>query len=319
MKRFYNLFLAMLLAMVAATPSFALEPLPETVQKGNFRCPQQLIVGGKKLFNSSFLGPNLVFRPSTTFGTTLDTTITATTPSAARTYTIPDAGANASFLMSAGTQVLAGTYTFPATGFKLLDSDGSHALTISAGDESANRAVTFPVLGGASSFVMTTSNQTIGGTKTFSTPPTITGGLTAANIQTGSAKRELLHYQFAGNVATHTAADSTVYSALLFPGRAGTVKNITWGVVTPPTVGTDTLKVLKGSSAGNTMLNAATFDANSLVANQATAATLTATGADLQVAATGANSGIYVEYSAGTQTVDAVDLSVTIEFEPDDF
>lgn len=164
-----------------------------------------------------------------------------------------------------------------------------------------------------------TGNTTVGGTLGVTGAVTLTVPLTAANIQTGSAKRQLLTYHFASNVADGTAADSTVYRAVLFPGRAATVKNISFGCVVAPTVGTDSIKVLKGSSSGNTMLSAATFDANTLTANQATAATLTATGADLTVAATGANSGIYVEYSAGSQTVDAKDLSVTIEIEPTDF
>ena len=40
------------------------------------------------------------------------TTITNDSQAAARTYTIPDAGADASFLMSAGNQTLAGVMTF---------------------------------------------------------------------------------------------------------------------------------------------------------------------------------------------------------------
>lgn len=171
-----------------------------------------------------------------------------------------------------------------------------------------------------------TGNLTVGGTSAFTGVATFTAvpvlpasTVTAANIQTGSAKRQLLTYHFASNVADGTAADSTTYRAVLFPGRAGIVKNISFGCVVAPTAGTDTLKVLKGSSGGNTMLNAATYDANTLTANQASVATLTATAADLGVSATGANSGIYVEYAAGSQTIDAKDISVTIEYEPTDF
>lgn len=175
--------------------------------------------------------------------------------------------------------------------------------------QSGNSAVTgnSTVAGNAS----VTGTLSVGGAVTFTTP------VTAANIQTGSAKRQLLHARL--SPPSGDAVDSTVYRALVFPGRAGTVKAITFGCEIAPTVGTDTIKVLKGSSAGNTMLSTASFDANTLTANQGTAGTLTATGADLGVAATGANSGIYCEYSAGTQTVDARDVEVTIEYEPTDF
>ncbi len=64
------------------------------------------------------------------------------------------------------------------------------------------------------------------------------------------------------------------------------------------------------------MLSTATLDANTLTANTATAGTLTATGADLGLTAA---QGIYAEYSAGAQTVDAIGVEVTIEFEPTDF
>lgn len=219
-----------------------------------------------------------------------------------------------------GFQVASGKVGIRSDKNEMRSSGGTGIATIKYVDSSNNnRTYTVPDSGADANYVMTEGSQTINGAKTFSSAPSITGGLTAANIQSGSAKRELLTWHFAQNVATQTAADGTTYSAILYPGRAGTVKAITFGCVTAPIGGTDTLKVKKGSSGGNTMLNAASLDATTLANNQATAATLTATGADLQVAATGANSGIYVEYAAGTQTTDAVDISVTVEFEPNDF
>lgn len=186
---------------------------------------------------------------------------------------------------------------------------------------------TFQAVGGTTmTSITTTGNATVGGNAAVTGNATVTGTLgvtgavsltvplTAANIQTGSAKRQLITAILSPN--TGAAADSTVYRATLFPGRAGTVKQIVFGCQTAPTVGTDTIKVLKASSAGNTMLNAATFDANTLVANTGTVATLTATGTDLAITAL---QPIYCEYSAGAQTVDAIGLTVTIEFEPTDF
>lgn len=159
-------------------------------------------------------------------------------------------------------------------------------------------------------------NEAVTGTLTVTGATTLTTPLTAANIQSGSAKRELLTWTFAQNIATQTAADSTTYSHFIFPGRAGIVKKVTFGCHVAPTVGTDTIKVLKAATNGNTMLSAATYDANSLTADTAATATLSSTSADLAVTATQA---IYVEYAAGSQTADAVDLSVTVEFEPTDF
>ena len=153
-----------------------------------------------------------------------------------------------------------------------------------------------------------TKTLTVGGDVTLNTP------LTAANIQTGSAKRQLLVAQICPN--TGAAADSTVYRALICPGRAGTVKRISYGCLTHPTVGTDTIKVLKGSASGNTMLSTATVDANGLTDGAIVQGTLTATSADLGLTAA---QGVYCEYSAGAQTVDAVGITVTVEFEPTDF
>lgn len=183
--------------------------------------------------------------------------------------------------------------------------------TISANGDT----ITIQDLGNAN-LVQSEGAQTINGVKTFGSAPVITGGLPAAQIQTGSAKRQLLRYHFAPNVATGTVADGTTYRALLFPGRAGTVTRAGWGCITAPVGGTSTLKILKASSAGNTMLSTATVDPTTLTDNTFTPATLTATGADLAITAT---QGIYVELVAGTQTTDAVDVEAVIEFEPTDF
>jgi len=214
-----------------------------------------------------------------------------------------------------GTSVSAGKVGLTSDKVEYRSSGGVGKATVKYVDSSANsRTYTMPDAGATADFVMTAGNQTIAGTKTFSTPPTITGGITAANIQTGSAKRQLLRAHLSPN--TGAAADATVYRAMLFPGRAGIVTRVTLGCITAPSVGTDTIKVLKASSSGNTMLNAATFDANTLTANTGTTATLTGTGADLAVTAA---QGIYCEYSAGTQTVDAIGVEATVEFEPTDF
>jgi hypothetical protein len=214
-----------------------------------------------------------------------------------------------------GFSVSSGKVGLTSDKIELRSSGSTGKATVKYVDSSANsRTYTWPDAGADASPVMTAGAQTIAGVKTFSSAPVITGGLTAANIQTGSAKRQVLVATL--SPITGAAADATVYRATLFPGRAGTVTRVTLGCQTAPSVGVDTIKVLKGSSSGNTMLNAATFDANTLVANTATNATLTSTSADLGVTAT---QPIYCEYSAGTQTVDAIGISAVIEFEPTDF
>ena len=136
----------------------------------------------------------------------------------------------------------------------------------------------------------------------------ITGKLQVDDL---TATRQVI--KVALSPTTGAAVNSTVYRLLFFPGRAGTVTKVSFGAEVAPIGGTDTLKVLKGSSAGATMLSTATVDATTLVANTATAPALTATAANLAVTAT---QGIYVEYSQGTTTTAAQDVTVTLEFLP---
>lgn len=141
--------------------------------------------------------------------------------------------------------------------------------------------------------------------------PSSTAGV--AGAVSASRQRMFLAHMFADG---GTLADSTVYRAFLCPGFACTVKSITMIAVQPPVGGTNTFKALKGSSAGNTMLSAASYDPTGLTANQGALMTLTSTPADLQLNASGANSGIYLEHSAGVQTTDATQVGVVVELEP---
>ena len=161
--------------------------------------------------------------------------------------------------------------------------------------------------------VAVTGNATVSGTLGVTGTASLTVPLTAANIN-GANKVKLLRIALSPN--TGACADATVYRGMVFPGRACTVKKVTLGCQTPPSVGTDVIKVLKASSSGNTLLSAATFDANTLVANTASSPSLTATGADLALTAT---QGIYAEYSAGTQTVDGIGIEAEIEIELTDY
>ena len=85
-------------------------------------------IGGTKTFSSS-VGIQPVSNQIILGGAsgTNTTTITAPSPGASRVYTIPDAGSNASFLMSSGTKSISGSVTFN-NGFTAADN-----ITISGG------------------------------------------------------------------------------------------------------------------------------------------------------------------------------------------
>lgn len=160
-----------------------------------------------------------------------------------------------------------------------------------------------------------TGNVTVGGTLGVTGAVTFTDPLDKASL--GSQSKRVIF-----NVPINTGgtlADSTTYRGFVAPGRAGTVTNISVIAGTVPVGGTNTVKVLKGSSAGNTMFSAASYNPTGLTANQAAPMTLTGTATDLAITASGANSGIYVEWATGVQTTDAVNAAVSIEFEPDDY
>lgn len=200
-----------------------------------------------------------------------------------------------------GTTSFTGAVT-PPFGLAINDTAENNTISIITGsDEAGNRTVTFPALGGNKTFALIEGGQTFN------------PALTKASVN-NAVKRKFFVAQVSPN--TGAAADSTIYRAMIFPGVAGTVKSVTIGCQLPPTVGTDVVKVLKAGSSGNTMLDAATFDANTLVANTATASGLTATAPDLALTAA---QGVYIEYNAGSQTQDAIGVTVTIGFESDDF
>lgn len=126
---------------------------------------------GAKIFSSA-----VTISPTTNqlvLGVTNTTTITSPAPAASRTYTIPDAGGAADFVLTAGTQTIAGAKTFsdPITQNDTTNQivlGVTNTTTISATAPSASRVVTIPDPGGAASFVMTEGTQTINGNKTFS-------------------------------------------------------------------------------------------------------------------------------------------------------
>jgi len=94
-----------------------------------------------------------------------------------RTYTIPDSGASASFVMTEGNQSINGVKTFlgtisfasvgaTATSNQLVLGTGN-LVTVSAPTPAASRIYTMPDVGANADFVMTEGNQSINGVKTF--------------------------------------------------------------------------------------------------------------------------------------------------------
>lgn len=94
------------------------------------------------------------------------TTITNASQAAARTYTVPDAGANAEFVMAAGTQTIAGLKTFSDP---ITQNDTSNQLilgvtnttTLSATAPSSSRVYTMPDAGADASFQLSIAPSAI--------------------------------------------------------------------------------------------------------------------------------------------------------------
>jgi hypothetical protein len=125
------------------------------------------------------------------------TTITNASQSATATMTIPDTNGAAEFVMTAAAQTITGVKTMSGanvithapTGLKIQDSNASHLVTIAPGDESADRTLSLPVLGGADTVMTLGTAQTVSGVKTFSAMPVIPVATVAATgaDQSGAA------------------------------------------------------------------------------------------------------------------------------------
>lgn len=181
------------------------------------------------------------------------------------------------------------------------------APVLSSGTFSANGdTITIQDLGNAN-LIQSEGTQTINGTKTFGTP------LVKANVN-ASVKRQALTW-YVNPIATAVIADGATYKGFLPIGRAATVTKVNCLCGTAPVGGTSTIKVLKASGSGNTMLSTATVDPTTLVDNTISSLTLTGTGADLAVTAA---QGVYLEWVSGTQTTDGVNCAINVEYELDD-
>lgn len=123
-------------------------------------------------------------------GTTNTTTLSFTAPSASRTYTIPDAGGAAAFVLTAGTQTIGGAKTFssavtinPTTNQLVLGV--TNTTTISATAPASSAVYTIPDVGTTADFLFTAGAQTITGAKTYANQTLLlqeTGGTDVVTI-----------------------------------------------------------------------------------------------------------------------------------------
>jgi hypothetical protein len=112
-------------------------------------------------------------------------TITNSAPTSNKIYNIPDVGGNCQFLMTTGSQTVGGIKTFtspPIANGIFLGNTGSNTISITNSIPSSNRIYNVPEMSGNCEFLMTTGSQTVGGSKRFTSTPTVNG----AKIQTGS-------------------------------------------------------------------------------------------------------------------------------------
>ncbi len=140
--------------------------------------------GGKIVEGTSSTTPIFISETLTSttnqlvLGTTNTVTLNSTAPVASRTYTIPDTGANSSFVLTDGNITINGSKTFssavtinPTTNQIILGV--TNTVTINSVAPVASRTYTIPDTGANSSFILTDGNVTINGNKTFSSAITI--------------------------------------------------------------------------------------------------------------------------------------------------
>src|SRR6478609_700001 len=113
-----------------------------------------------------------------TFGTTNTTTLNSVAPSSSRIYTIPDAGSDCSFILSAGAQTIGGSKTFSsavsAPSENLTNTSdqlvlgSSNTTTISSVAPSSPKIYSIPDVGANADFILSQGTQNISGSKIFS-------------------------------------------------------------------------------------------------------------------------------------------------------
>jgi hypothetical protein len=172
------------------------------------------------------------------------TTLVNASQSGARTYTIPDAGGNASFVMTAGAQTVAGVKTFsnipvlPAGGITF-DQTTNDATVVAADQASGAVTYTIPDAGAAATFVVTNS----AGTTALVGRATTTDGVAAGTAKVIGGRSYAL--AAAGDALTNSAAE-TVLGSFTIPAntiKASTMIKVKWQGIATATNANDTLQI----------------------------------------------------------------------------
>lgn len=207
---------------------------------GNWRSPNMTILGGTLSVNKNSTAqwnnvPSLVLRPNEKSGSSLDTTVVWTTPTAARKYTIPDMAGDANFLLGAA-QTIAGVQTFSSipifplggitfkgtsfnTTLKALNAMGQ-ALTVTIPDPGAATA----------NVVLDAGAQTITGVKTFADQALVNtmGTGPAPYNASGVLNLQVNSFSTAAGTGAQTGHTYTLpASSLIDTGRG--IKITAWG------------------------------------------------------------------------------------------
>jgi hypothetical protein len=169
-------------------------------------------------------------------GTTNTVTISSTAPSASRTYTLPDAGAAANFVLDQGNYTIGGTWTFSnsvtlaSTKSLVLTDNSTDTVSVKATNSTTSWTLSLPTTSGTSGYFLQTdgSGNTSwqpGGSGTVSsgttgnvayyTGSTTIGSSSITNTQLTylpnlfSYRRPVLTYSSGSVVATETGLDGT--------------------------------------------------------------------------------------------------------------
>jgi hypothetical protein len=202
--------------------------LPETGANSSFVMTDLAqTINGIKTFSSAI--PITATTNQLVLGTTNTTTITSPAPAASRVYTIPDAGASSSFIMSNSAQTIAGIKTF-SSGIPITATTNQLVLgttnttTITSPAPSASRTYTIPDTGANSSFVMTDLTQTINGAKSFSSLLQITA--VTNQLRLGGVTNITINAPAPSASRTYTLPDTGANSNFIMSDLAQTINGV---------------------------------------------------------------------------------------------